>query len=119
MPGREGGEQAEEAGEHGVLGSGLRYGGSSVCEMGTTGKGKGGVDRSERRGLGMVGRSGRHWCAGSVGCCWVPAEDAGMTKRAGLLGVTWVRMGGWVVLGPGWGRRDDGGGALGMRAWTG
>ena len=30
-----------------------------------------------------------------------------------------VRWDCWVLLGPGWGRRDDGGSALGMRAWTG
>ena len=35
--------------------------------------------------------------------CWVPAEDAGMTKRDGL------RWGRGLLLGPGRGRRDDGG----------
>ena len=32
----------------------------------------------------MVGRSGWHWCAGIVGCCWVPAGDAGMAE-----GIAW------------------------------
>ena len=57
------------------------------------------MDRSERRGLGMVGRSGWHWCAGSVGCCWVPAGDAGMSLVASDEGGCWAGWGrGWRVL---------------------
>ena len=44
-------------------------------------------------GLGLVGRSGRHWCAGIVGCCWVPAGDAGMTGARRAWGGGWARLG--------------------------
>ena len=60
------------------------------------------MDRSERRGLGMVGRSGWHWCAGSVGCCWVPAGDAGMSLVASDEGGCWAGWGRGTSQGRGW-----------------
>ena len=64
---------------------------------------------------GWLGDRATGWAWG-VGCCWVPAEDAGMTEWSGVLGWRggrggWVRQGQWLLLGPGRGRRDDGGGA--------
>ena len=75
-----------------------------------------GFDRLIR--IGLCARDG--WVNGvagwgkRVGCCWVPAGDAGMTEWSGVLGWRggrggWVRQGQWLLLGPGRRRRDDGG----------
>ena len=96
-------------------------------------------------GLGMVGRSGRHWCAGidrgagsphstssgqalrgrrDVVRLGPPKTPARLTMNGGYeyvgsgwweVGVTLVRWDCWVLLGPGRGRRDDGGTEVGRR----
>ena len=67
-----------------------------------------------------MGCQGWLGCARAVGCCWVPAADVGMTggwraEGREAPGVAWVRTRGWVLLGPGCGRRDDGGDRGGVR----
>ena len=59
-----------------------------------------------------AGKDGVARCAGIGGCCWVPAEDAGMTEVAGVLGI--ARTTGGSETPPlrkmRRGRWDDGGG---------
>ena len=43
------------------------------------------------RGLGLVGRSGWHWCAGIVGCRWVPHSTSSGQALRGCRDV--VRLG--------------------------
>ena len=88
-------------------------------------------DGGRGRSAAVVGCQGWPRAPGVVGCCWVPAGDAGMAEGDGALRELGARgglggLGSITALGPGRGRRDGGGersaagvGSTGWPGWAG
>ena len=110
-----------EAGYAGMADGALRLLGQRACGL-LLGPGRG--RRDGGRSAAVVGCQGWQRAPGVVGCCWVPAGDAGMADGALRL---WVARGGsellglWVAAGsrpgtPGWRTERCGCGLPGMAA---